>query len=311
MPRILWKALRTREQRTPAKPLGPFRTDAAVYRQALGAGTRITWMGHSTLLLETGGATILIDPVWSERVSAVSWAGPKRFYPPTLALADLPRLDAVLLSHDHYDHLDSATIPKLIERTPLFLCSEGVGRHLRRWGVADTQIRELDWMDTFAFNPRLKLTALPARHFSGRGPKRFTTLWSSFVFHSGTQVLYHGADSGYYAGFAEIGQAFGPFDLCMLEVGASDPLWPDIHLGPDKAVRAHHDLRGKVLMPIHWGLFNLAFHAWYQPVERLLTLAEEQRQTEHPLELFLPEPGKPTEFAGEAFSSNWWRSWEE
>jgi L-ascorbate metabolism protein UlaG (beta-lactamase superfamily) len=258
-------------------------------------------MGHSTLLLETGGATVLIDPVWRERASFVRGIGPKRFYPPTLPLAKLPPLDAVLLSHDHYDHLDASAIPKLIEQTPLFLCSAGVGGHLRRWGVPSAKIREFNWMDSFELKPGLKLTALPARHFSGRGLKRFTTLWSSFVFRGPEHSIYCGADSGYYPGFAEIGEAFGPFDLTMLEIGAFDPLWPQIHLGPDNAAKAHKDLRGKILMPIHWGLFNLGFHAWNQPVERLITLAQEQ------FPLFLPEPGRPTEFHGEAFSSHWWR----
>jgi L-ascorbate metabolism protein UlaG (beta-lactamase superfamily) len=263
-------------------------------------------MGHSTLLLEIGGAAILIDPVWSERASFISWLGPKRFFPPTITLANLPPLDAVLLSHDHYDHLDSATIPKLIELSPLFLCSAGVGNYLRKWGVPSVKIRELNWMDSFDIKPGLTLTALPARHFSGRSLKRFTSLWSSFVFRSrnpsSDQAVYFGADSGYYPGFAEIGEAFGPFDLTMLEIGASDKLWPDIHLGPDNAAKAHRDLRGKILMPIHWGLFNLAFHAWDQPVERLITLAAEQQ-----MQLFLPEPGMPTDFRGAAFSSNWWR----
>jgi L-ascorbate metabolism protein UlaG (beta-lactamase superfamily) len=302
LPKILWKALTNREQRVPPKPLGPFRTEVSLYRKPPAYGTRITWMGHSTLLLETSGAVILIDPVWSERASLASWVGPKRFYPPTLPLADLPPLDAVLLSHDHYDHLDAATIPKLIEHTPLFLCSAGMGGHLRKWGVPSIQIHELNWMDSFDLKPGLRITALPARHFSGRGLKRFTTLWSSFVLRGQHQVLYYGADSGYYPGFAEIGEAFGPFDLTMLEIGASERLWPEIHLGPDNAAKAHKDLRGNVLMPIHWGLFNLAFHAWNQPVERLIKLAGEQQ-----LRLFLPEPGKPTDFHNEAFSTDWWR----
>jgi L-ascorbate metabolism protein UlaG (beta-lactamase superfamily) len=301
-PKVLWKALTNREQRVPPKPLGPFYTDVSLYRQPPAEDTRITWLGHSTMLLETGGAVILIDPVWSKRASVASWAGPKRFYPPTLSLADLPPLDAVLLSHDHYDHLDAATIPKLIERTPLFLCSLGVGGHLRKWGVPSIQIHELNWMDTFDIKPGLHLITLPARHFSGRSLKRFTTLWSSFIFRGPKHVIYHGADSGYYPGFAEIGSAFGPFDLTMLEIGASDPNWPDIHLGPDNAVKAHVDLRGNILMPIHWGLFNLGFHAWNQPVERIVTLADEQR-----LRLFLPRPGTPTEFKNKPFSSGWWR----
>ena len=321
LPKILLKALTTRAERVPRKPLGPFRTDAAIYKEPPETGLRVTWLGHSTILLEIDGSTILIDPVWGPRSSPVSWFGPRRFYPPPLALAELPPIDLVLLSHDHYDHLDEGTIRRLAGRVALFVCSRGMGPSLRKWGVRAAQIRELDWMEAFTpgiahpaeNHAPLTITALPARHFSGRGPKRNRTLWSSFALRTARHSVYFGADSGYYPGFAELGAAYGPFDLTMLEIGAFDPLWAAIHLGPDGAMRAHLELgegarslpRGDpgpgLLLPIHWGLFNLAFHAWYEPVERLVTLARESRAP-----LLLPAPGVPTEITAASASREYW-----
>jgi L-ascorbate metabolism protein UlaG (beta-lactamase superfamily) len=309
LPKILYKALTTHSERVPGKQMGPFRTETAIYRQPAASGLRVTWLGHSTLLLEVDGTTILTDPVWGARTSPVSWLGPKRFYPPPLALADLPPVDLVLLSHDHYDHLDAGTIRTLAARVPVFVCSQGVGAYLRRWGVPSAKIDELDWGQSYstasgreAEQTPLTITALPARHFSGRFSRRNRTLWSSFVIKTARRSIYFGADSGYYPGFAELGAAYGPFDLTMLEIGAFDSLWPDIHLGPDGAMRAHLDLGGGPLLPIHWGLFNLAFHAWYEPVERLVDLA---RLTQVPL--LLPSPGMPVELASASLEPTpWW-----
>ena len=238
----------------------------------------------------------------------VQWFGPKRFYPSPLRIADLPPIDAVLLTHDHYDHLDADALQQLEERKPLYICSLGVETHLKRWGVGAGGIHRMNWMDEFAVpsasKTPLTLSALPARHFSGRSFKRFSTLWSSFVLHTERHHVYHGADSGYYEGFREIGEHFGPFDLALLEIGAFDPLWNEIHLGPDNAMLAALDLQAKAVMPIHWGCFNLAFHAWYQPPERFTALAKERN-----LPVFLPPPGTPTEFTGEAANSLWWRSY--
>lgn len=307
LPKILRKFLTNRGESVPLRPLGPFRTDATLYRTAPRSGLRITLLGHSSLLVEIDGTTLLIDPVFSQRVSMVQWMGPKRFYPPPLPIADLPPIDTVLLTHDHYDHLDEAALHLLEERKPRFICSAGMESHLKRWGiVAADRIHPMNWMDIFtvpsASATPLTLTALPARHFSGRSLKRYGTLWSSFLLKTDCHTMYHGADSGYYAGFREIGERFGPIDLATLEIGAFDPLWSDIHLGPDNAIRAAQDLRARVLMPIHWGLFNLAFHAWDQPPERLTELAATAG-----LPLFVPEPGAPTEFTGEAANSLWWQ----
>ncbi len=307
MGKLFRKLLFGKEERVPSKPLGPFRTDANVFAAPPPGGLRVTWLGHSSLLVEMDGTTLLIDPVFSRRASMVQWFGPARFYAAPLRIEELPTLDAVLLTHDHYDHLDAPLIPRLVERTPVFVCSEGVGtRHLRRWGVPAAKIHELNWLDrcTIAAHTEtpLTLTALPARHFSGRSFKRYGTLWSSFALKTDRRHVYHGADSGYWDGLREIGTDFGPFDLAMLEIGAFDPLWDQIHLGPDNAIRAARDLRAAVMMPVHWGLFNLAFHAWYQPPERLTARAAEAR-----LPLWMPEPGVPTEFTGDALNTWWWR----
>lgn len=306
MPTVLRRLITGKEERVPRTPLGPFRTDLSTFAGKPGSGLRITLLGHSSLLVEMDGTTLLIDPVFSKRASFVQWFGPERFFAPPLRIEHLPPLDAVLLTHDHYDHLDSDAVRQLQYRTPVFVCSEGVGSHLRRWGIHAAKVKELNWMDSFLVPSSsatpLTLTALPARHFSGRSFKRYTTLWSSFVLRTERHNVYHGADSGYYEAFREIGERFGPFDLATLEIGAFDPLWSDIHMGPDNAMLAAADLRARVVMPIHWGLFNLAFHDWYAPPERITELAAAAR-----LPLWLPEPGAPTEFTGEANNTLWWR----
>jgi L-ascorbate metabolism protein UlaG (beta-lactamase superfamily) len=306
IPTVLRRLIFGKEERVPRRQLGPFSTETAIFGTAAASGLRITWLGHSSLLFEVDGTTLLVDPVFSERASFLQWFGPKRFFAPPLPMGKLPQLDAVLLTHDHYDHLDSAAVQQLIERTPLFICSMGVGKHLHRWGVPPDRIRELNWMDSTVLpgteGTPLTVTALPARHFSGRSLKRFGTLWSSFALQTARRSLYHGADSGYYEGFREIGEQFGPFDLATLEIGAFDTLWDQIHLGPDNAMRAAKDLRAKVLFPIHWGLFNLAFHDWFQPPERITELAAKAG-----LPLWLPEPGVPTEFTGAPANTLWWR----
>ena len=308
--KALWRKLTDKAESTPRLQLGPFHTDTAVYRTSPASGLRITLIGHSSLLVEIDGTTLLIDPVFSERASMVQWFGPRRFFAPPLTLDQLPPFDAVLLTHDHYDHLDTHALQHLEkQRKPFFLCSAGVETHLHRWGVSKGRTHAMNWMDTFTVPSEsatpLELRALPARHFSGRSLKRFRTLWSSFVLQTDRHRVYHGADSGYYEGFREIGERFGPFDLAMLEIGAFDPMWHEIHLGPDNALLAAQDLRAQVLMPIHWGLFNLAFHAWDQPPDRITQIAEATG-----MPLFVPEPGVPTEFTGAADNSLWWRLYQ-
>lgn len=295
-------------RREPNPPLPHFVTSPAQFDLPVTSGLRITWFGHSSLLLEIDGFRLLVDPVWSDRASPVQFAGPKRFFPPTIALADLPPLDAVLVSHDHYDHLDETAVRGLASRNIRWITSLGVGKYLQEFGVPSAKIHEMNWTESLQLTSlrngsSLQITSLPSRHFSGRSLfNRFGTLWASFVLKSSHHNLYFGADSGEWPGFAEIGQAYGPFDLTMLEIGASDPLWESIHLGPDRASEAHLALRGKVMFPIHWGLFDLALHEWRQPIERLLEISSKKG-----IELWMPSPGNPTEFWGEGLQNTWWR----
>jgi L-ascorbate metabolism protein UlaG (beta-lactamase superfamily) len=297
--------LGNKEERTPKRPPGPFSTDARVFEARPASGLRITWLGHSTLLIEIEGLRILTDPMWEERASPVEWAGPKRFFAPPLPLESLPPIDVVLISHDHYDHLGANTVRTLSAMSAAsrakWIAPLGVGRILQSFGVKPGVIQEVDWTDSVSL-PNLTITALPARHFSGRGVfNRFETLWASCAISGSRHRVYHGADSGEWPGFEEIGRSYGPFDISLLEIGAYDPLWADIHMGPDGAARTFHRLGGTgLLMPIHWGLFDLALHAWRQPIERLRSIGD--------LKLWSPRPGEPTEVqAGVPLMSEWWR----
>ena len=210
--KVLWLFLTNREERTPKQALGPFRTDPQVYETPPASGLRVTWMGHSTTLLEIDGVRVLVDPVWEQRTAPVEWFGPKRFFAPPLRLEDLPRIDVVLLSHDHYDHLGARTVRRLAQiealATAQWVTALGVGKILNKLGVKD--VRELDWTESLHVG-QLELTALPARHFSGRSlSSRFETLWTSFVLAGPKHRIYYGADSGEWEGFREIGQAYGP-----------------------------------------------------------------------------------------------------
>jgi L-ascorbate metabolism protein UlaG (beta-lactamase superfamily) len=308
---IMFKVLpmyfRNKEEREPKAPLGPFRTDVGVYGEAPASGLRLTWFGHSSNLVEIDGSRVLLDPVWDERASPATWFGPKRFFAPTMTLEEMPRLDAVVISHDHYDHLGAESVARLAKAQPemRWVTALGVGTVLEGFGVSRERITELDWTESTVVGNGLRVTALPSRHFSGRSLfNRFETLWASFVLKGDRHTVYYGADSGYWEGFAEIGAAYGPFDLTMLEVGAFHPLWADIHMGPEGAMRAFTGVGGKgLLMPIHWGLFDLALHAWRTPITEVWGLAEE-----HGVGLWSPEPGAPTEVvAGQEVRSEWWR----
>jgi L-ascorbate metabolism protein UlaG (beta-lactamase superfamily) len=299
---ILREYMGNKAENSPKNQIGPFKTDVDVYNTRPASGLRITWVGHSSILIEIDGKRILTDPVWGDRASFSKFFGPKRFFKPPIALNDLPHLDAVILSHDHYDHLDKETIKFFAGRTIPFYCSVGVSTYLEQWGIVKNFITEMDWGDSVMIDNDIVVTSVPARHFSGRGVvNRNETLWASFVIKGPRHNVYFGADSGWSPSFAEIGDAFGPFDLTMLEVGAYGKFWPDIHMGPDHASNAHIALKGNLMMPIHYGTFNLAPHAWYEPAERLEKLAQDKN-----IKLFVPEPGKPAEVKGE-YNSEWWK----
>ena len=302
----------SKARRSPGKPVGPFRTDTAIYQTPSSTGLRVTWFGHSSSLVEIDGVRVLIDPIWDERASPQQWFGPKRFFPPTIAIPDLPPIDVVLISHDHFDHLGEGTARQLAQSPNLanarWVTTLGVGSILAGFGIAPHRWTELNWTDCVEVAGTagtVSLTALPSRHFSGRSLfNRFETLWASFAIIGPKHRVYYGADSGEWPGFAEIAAEFGPFDLTMLEIGAFDPLWADIHMGPDGAARSYKAMGSHgLLMPIHWGLFDLALHAWRQPIQRILTLADEDAT----LKIWSPLPGVPTDVeANTPIRNDWW-----
>ena len=290
------------ERRVPQGPL-PALSPLDAWRNKPPSGLRVTWLGHSTVLIEIGGVRLLTDPVWGPRASPSTLIGPKRFQPVPVALREMPPVDAVLLSHDHYDHLDYPTIRTLARTAIPFVTSLGVGAHLESWGVQAERIVELDWWESYRIpGSEVVVTAAPSQHFSGRGLKdRNATLWSSLAIRSDRHAVFFSGDTGLTREYEAIRERLGPFDLTLLEVGAFHPAWGDIHLGPDHAVEAHAMLGG-VFLPVHWGTFSLAMHAWDQPAERLLELAE--RQT---LPLLMPMLGQPVEPVQVERVTPWWR----
>ena len=238
---------------------------------------RFAWLGHSGVFMEMGGKRLLIDPVFSKRASIFQWAGPRRFQPSPLQAGDLPAVDAVLISHDHYDHLDKTTIRALAGKSAGFHVPLGVASILEGWGILQTKISEYAWWDEKTVGG-ITITAVPARHFSGRGLfNRFGTLWCGWSVGDSRYRIYHSGDTGMTAAFREIGVMKGPFDLTFIKIGAYDQSWPDIHLDPEQAVAAFSDLRGQALVPIHWGVFDLGLHSWYDPIERLMKAAGQAR----------------------------------
>ena len=286
--RVLVRALvGSRDSTRPRKPI-PLEVPPKVDTTPLDLAA--SWYGHSSALVEVDGYRVLTDPVWSRRCSPSRTVGPERMHEVPVPLDALPALDAVLISHDHYDHLDMDTIVGLAhsQRAP-FVVPLGVGAHLRKWRIPDSRIVELDWHESHRIDD-LTLVCTPARHFSGRLLTRNTTLWASWVIIGPRHRAFFGGDTGYTKSFAEIGMDHGPFDLSLLPVGAYHTAWPDIHMNPEDAVRAHLDIAeaGKgLLLPIHWATFRLAPHPWAEPIERLLAAADPAG-----VEVVVPRPGE-------------------
>ncbi|MGW0284398.1 MBL fold metallo-hydrolase [Streptomyces sp. NPDC003236] len=297
----------TRPLRSPSGTVPVHATTLADLAKPPTTGLRVTWMGHSSVLVEIDGHRVLFDPVWGERCSPFPFAGPRRLHPVPVPLAALGPVDVVVVSHDHYDHLDMPTIKALAGTDTVFAVPLGVGAHLERWGVPADRLRELDWHESTEVGG-LTLTATPARHFCGRGLRNTQhTLWASWSVAGEEHRVYHSGDTGYFDGFREIGAAHGPFDVTMIQIGAYSEFWPDIHMTPEEGLRAHLDLQGGtphgVLLPIHWGTFNLAPHPWAEPGEWTKEAAEEAAQA-----VALPRPGEPFEPAGKLPADAWWRS---
>lgn len=301
--KLYWLARGIRRKPREALPVAQVRRE--VLDGPASQALRVTWLGHSTALIELDGLRLLTDPVLSERASPFSFAGPKRFTPPALSVEQLPPLDAVVLSHDHFDHLDHATILALAERVPRFYAPLGVGQRLQRWGIDAAKIVELDWWQETQLGP-LTLAATPAQHFSGRGLNDGnSTLWASWVVLGSRERLFFSGDTGMHKGFAEIGERYGPFDLTMIECGAYNEAWPDVHMLPEQSVAAHQMVRGVTMMPVHWGTFDLALHRWDEPAERARALAAEQG-----VRLVQPRPGE-TVSPDSPLQAPWWRSFEK
>lgn len=260
-------------------------------------------LGHSSVLLSIDSTWILTDPVLSERASPVQWPGPKRFHPSPIAANELPYLDVVMISHDHYDHLDKATIQAIAHKVGLFVTPLKVGERLQNWGIAADKIIQLDWWQSTSVNG-IELVATPSQHFSGRGLlDRDQTLWSSWVILGAKHRVFFSGDSGYFSGFKSIGERYGPFDFTLMEAGAYNSLWRDIHMMPEESVQAHIDLRGKYMIPIHNGTFDLSMHPWYEPLERVSEISSLRN-----IQLITPSFGQLVELDSPPINHLWWKA---
>ena len=307
LPRLddMWLALRRwlrgGQHQVPTTPVPVVHPDAEQLARAPASDLRLTWLGHSCVLVEIHGRRFLTDPVWSRRAAPSRFLGAERFFAPPMPLAELPPLDAVVLSHDHYDHLDEATIRWFAKGETPFIAPLGVGAHLEYWGIAADRITELDWWESTAV-AGIELTSTPARHFSGRTLRdRDATLWCGWVLAGTERRVYFSGDTAMFPGLADIGTRLGPFDASMIEIGAYNQAWADVHLGPEQAVLAHRAVNGGLLVPTHWGTYNLAIHGWTEPAERLIVAAADVG-----VDIAIPMPGQSFEPAAPPPLTRWW-----
>lgn len=297
-----WKMMRTffkkHPDTAPPSPVPVIKTDL---HQLHTSKPVLVWFGHSSYLLRIHGKNFLIDPVFSGNAAPLSFMVKAFPGANVYHAADMPAIDYLILTHDHYDHLDYQTILRLRKKIKAVYCSLGIGAHLRYWGIDPVIITEMDWWQQESLEEGLVLTAAPARHFSGRGLKRGQSLWSSYILQSKEHSIYLGGDSGYDTHFKVIGDRFGPFDLAILEAGQYNVMWPLIHMMPEQTVEAALDLRAKALLPVHWGKFRLSTHPWNEPVKRVLLHAGEAGLPVH-----TPRIGELLPLNGEIQSGNWW-----
>lgn len=288
------------------RPPAPFPLRQPSLTETPEPGLRAIWFGHATVLVEIGGRRVMTDPILSEHAFPVKLVAPRRNDPPPVTLEQLPRIDVVTISHDHFDHLDMATIDKLAKRGTHFFVGLGVGAHLERWEVPAIQIHELDWWET-AEHAGLKVHCTPARHYSGRKSMGNPTLWSSWVIESSEHRVFHSGDTGYGPHFKQIGQQRGPLDLSLIKIGdyGNDAAWYSIHMFPEDSIRAHVDLGAQVLLPIHWGTFELSFHAWNEPIRRAVQSAKT-----HGVQMVTPRLGEVVTIGQTFENTDWWEELE-
>jgi L-ascorbate metabolism protein UlaG (beta-lactamase superfamily) len=286
---------------SPSQPIPTVPGDHRRFETPPATGLRVTWLGHSSSLIELDGFRVLTDPIWSERASPLTWIGPRRWYAPPIALEELPHVNAVVISHDHYDHLDYQTLLAMKDWDTTFVVPLGVGAHLASWGIPETRIVELDWWERTRVGG-LEVVLTPARHASGRtGLDKDATLWAGFALLGPRHRAYYSGDTGLFPAMKDIGARLGPFDVTLIEVGQYNRAWPDWHIGPEQAVLAHQWVRGRVLLPVHWGLFPLAAHGWTEPIERGLAAAARSGQP-----VLTPRPGQSVEPEAPPALERWW-----
>lgn len=289
------------EHASPKNPIDYEKTNASVLLSEPASGLRVTRFGHSSTLVEIDGTKVLTDPIWSDRTSPLSWIGPKRWYDAPLSFRDLPDINAVVISHNHYDHLDRQTALLLNEKGVIFVVPLGVASHLIDWGISNSKIRELDWWEETKIG-NLKIVCTPARHASGRSLfDKDEHLWAGYALLGDKHRVYYSGDTGLFPAMKEIGNKYGPFDLTMIETGQYNQAWPDWHIGPEQAVIAHTMVNGKKMLPVHWALFELASHSWTEPIERVLAKAKELN-----VDVATPKPGQSFEPEIKKEFSRWW-----
>lgn len=268
--------------------------------------SKLTWFGHSAFLLEMDGLKILIDPMFGDTPSPHPWLGSKRYsIELPIEIEKLPFIDFVIFSHDHYDHLDYESVQKLKDKVGSFYVPLGLGNHLISWGVSKERIHELNWWETINFE-HIELVCTPARHFSGRGLfDRASTLWCSWVIQGESTKIFFSGDSGYDIHFKEIGDKYGPFDISLMECGQYNEDWKAIHMMPEETVQAAIDLNSKLMLPIHWGAFTLAFHDWNEPAERVTKKADELN-----IPITTPKIGEPVIIGNQDYpEGKWWNDY--
>ncbi|MCB9063830.1 MAG: MBL fold metallo-hydrolase [Chitinophagales bacterium] len=306
IPWLLYEQLKGDPHRQPTSKFDVQHIDSMDIELKPDSISRLTWFGHSAFLLEIAGKKILLDPMFGDVPAPHPWLGKSRYSNGLpIEIEKLPKIDAIIMSHDHYDHLDYGSIMKLKEKTEQFYMPLGVGAHFRKWGVAENRIHELAWWDDIVLDS-LKFTCTPARHFSGRGfTDKATTLWASWVIQSPDKNIYFSGDSGYGPHFKEIGKKFGTFDYAMMECGQYNEKWQAIHMMPEETIQAAIDVNAKITQPIHWGAFTLSLHSWTDPIERASKEAGKRNMA-----LCTPAIGEPVLIGQEYPNNPWWEKYK-